>query len=82
MLFLAILEIHKILQEELEELFQINNIIEILNKQKDAYEYYSPSVEEYTKKSFNRKYELIRDFRGEYEEKYVIMQKMMMKLLS
>ena len=83
MLFLAILEIPKILQEELEELFQINNIIEILNKQKDAYifyngnkgyvytitnEYYSPSVEEYTKKSFNRKYEFTGDFRGEWRE--------------
>ena len=83
MLFLAILEILKILQEELEELFPINNIIEILNKQKDAYifyngnkgyvytitnEYYSPSVEEYTKNSFNRKYELTGDFRGEWRE--------------
>ena len=31
-------------------------------------EYYSPSVEEYTKKSFNRKYELTGDFRGEWRE--------------
>lgn len=31
-------------------------------------EYYSPSVEEYTKKSFNRKYELTGDFRGEWRD--------------
>ena len=31
-------------------------------------EYYSPSVEKYTKKSFNRKYELTGDFRGEWRD--------------